>query len=139
MTARVSGVLETSLYVEDVRRSADFYARLFDFKVIDEGSSRMRALAAGDRQVLLLFQRGGSANGVRLPEGFIPGHDACGAQHLAFAIDADQLDAWRRRLPEAGIAVESEVKWPRGGTSLYFRDPDGHSIELVTPGCWAVY
>ena len=31
------------------------------------------------------------------------------------------------------------MKWPRGGESLYFRDPDGHLVELATPGLWANY
>jgi hypothetical protein len=26
-----------------------------------------------------------------------------------------------------------------GGASLYSRDPDGHLLELITPGCWAIY
>jgi catechol 2,3-dioxygenase-like lactoylglutathione lyase family enzyme len=60
-------------------------------------------------------------------------------QHLAFAVAADALDAWRRHLEGSGVPVESTVGWPRGGTSLYVRDPDGHSVELVTPGLWAIY
>ncbi|MEF2072337.1 hypothetical protein [Consotaella aegiceratis] len=56
--------------------------------------------------------------------------------HMAFSIAADSLPAWRRQLAEASVAVESEVTWSRGGTSLYLRDPSGNLIELVTPGLW---
>ncbi|MDF2970539.1 MAG: glyoxalase, partial [Microvirga sp.] len=42
-------------------------------------------------------------------------------------------------LGERKIPIESRVTWPRGGTSLYFRDPDGHVLELATPGLWATY
>jgi len=42
-------------------------------------------------------------------------------------------------LREHGIAIESTITWPRGGTSIYFRDPDGHLLELVTPGIWDIY
>lgn len=64
---------------------------------------------------------------------------ARGVQHLAFAIAPETLEAWRQHLAAAGIALESEVRWPQGGTSLYVRDPNGHSVELVTPGLWAIY
>ena len=40
------------------------------------------------------------------------------------------------RLAEAGIAVEAHTTWPRGGESIYFRDPDNHLVELATPGLW---
>jgi catechol 2,3-dioxygenase-like lactoylglutathione lyase family enzyme len=38
-----------------------------------------------------------------------------------------------------GIAIESKVQWELGGQSLYFRDPDGNSLELATPGLWSIY
>jgi catechol 2,3-dioxygenase-like lactoylglutathione lyase family enzyme len=44
-----------------------------------------------------------------------------------------------RRLESEDISVESRVTWRRGGQSLYFRDPDGHLVELATPGIWAIY
>ena len=58
---------------------------------------------------------------------------------MAFAIDREDLAGWETRLRELGIGVESRVTWDRGGVSLYFRDPDNHSIELATPGVWASY
>jgi catechol 2,3-dioxygenase-like lactoylglutathione lyase family enzyme len=58
---------------------------------------------------------------------------------MAFSIAADALAEWEARLSEAGVAIESRVKWPRGGESIYFRDPDGHVLELATPGLWPGY
>jgi catechol 2,3-dioxygenase-like lactoylglutathione lyase family enzyme len=37
------------------------------------------------------------------------------------------------------VAIESRMEWPRGGKSIYFRDPDGHLLEVLTPGVWAIY
>ena len=54
-------------------------------------------------------------------------------------ISAAELEAWRERLQAHAIAIEGEMSWPRGGKSLYFRDPDGHLVELATPGLWSVY
>jgi catechol 2,3-dioxygenase-like lactoylglutathione lyase family enzyme len=69
----------------------------------------------------------------------VPGHGAQGVQHFAFAVADDALSVWRSRLARGGVNVESEVTWPRGGRSLYVRDPDGHSVELVTRGLWPMY
>ncbi|GAC1035262.1 hypothetical protein thsps117_00190 [Pseudomonas sp. No.117] len=62
-----------------------------------------------------------------------------GCQHLALAITAAELDDWATHLAGAGVAIEERTQWPRGATSLYFRDPDGHLLELVTPGLWPNY
>jgi catechol 2,3-dioxygenase-like lactoylglutathione lyase family enzyme len=69
----------------------------------------------------------------------VPGHHSDGPAHLAFAIDASDIAAWLERLTQLRIPVESRVNWQRGGHSIYFRDPDGRSVELATPGTWASY
>ena len=134
----VSGLLETGLYVEDVARSRAFYTRLFAFPVLVE-DDRLCALDVAGRAVLLLFRRGGTTETVHIPGGAIPGHDGSGTLHYAFAIAAAHLEAWAERLRSEDIEIESRVRWPRGGVSLYFRDPDGHLVELATPGVWATY
>jgi catechol 2,3-dioxygenase-like lactoylglutathione lyase family enzyme len=139
MEPAVRGILEAALYVADLERSEAFYTRLFGFERIFGKEDRMRALGVCGRQVLLLFRIGCCTSSLATPGGTIPGHDGRGILHVAFAIDAVELEPWETRLSEAGLAVESRVRWDGGGTSLYFRDPDGHSIELVTPGCWSVY
>lgn len=135
---RIDRVLETAVYVEDLDRSADFYERVLGFEVMSR-ASRLVSIDAGGGSVLLLFLRGGSTEGTDFPGGWIPPHDATGRSHFALAVGAEDLGAWRERLAEHGVAIESEVTWERGGTSLYFRDPDGHSVELAAPGVWPVY
>jgi catechol 2,3-dioxygenase-like lactoylglutathione lyase family enzyme len=49
------------------------------------------------------------------------------------------LSAWQARLGKQKIPIESTLTWPDGGTSIYFRDPDGHLLELLTPGVWPIY
>ena len=134
----VTGILETALHVEDVMRSREFYQNIFGFPVL-EGDERFCALNVADRQVLLLFKKGGSTTPMAVPGGIIPPHGGDGNLHFAFAIPAADLSAWEARLREQGVAIESRVHWARGGESIYFRDPDGHLGELVTPGNWAIY
>ena len=134
----ITGVLETALYVEDVKRSVAFYAELMEFDLLFQ-SERAAGLSVEGRQVLLLFRRGGTPEPIRSDRGTIPPHDGAGNLHMAFAIPADALEPWEARLEAKGVDIESRYHWERGGHSLYFRDPDGHLIELVTPGCWSIY
>ena len=131
-------VLETALYCDDLAATAKFYRDVLGLGV-HFADSRLVALDASGSTVLLLFARGASRNGIALPEGTIPGHDGSGPAHVALAVDADELDAWETRLAAAGVAIESRVRWNRGGRSIYFRDPEGHSVELATPGVWPTY
>jgi catechol 2,3-dioxygenase-like lactoylglutathione lyase family enzyme len=39
-------------------------------------------------------------------------------------------------LQSKSVAIESEVAWPNGTESIYFRDPDQNLVELITPGFW---
>ncbi len=39
-------------------------------------------------------------------------------------------------LPRKHDVDLSEIRWESGACSLYFRDPDGHMIELATRGIW---
>ncbi len=131
-------VLETALYADDLERLVAFYRDVLGLRVLDEGT-RLVSMDAGEGTVLLLFRRGATTDGVLTPGGRIPPHDGSGPVHLAFAIDATELATWEGRFAAHGVAVESRVRWDRGGRSLYVRDPAGHSIELATPGVWAVY
>jgi catechol 2,3-dioxygenase-like lactoylglutathione lyase family enzyme len=135
MAPRVLGILETALYVNDVPRAAAFYRRLFGFETLLE-VDRLIALNVADRSVLLLFKEGATGSAAETAGGTIPGHAGAGPTHFAFAIDAEDVEPWKQRLAAEGVAVESEVTWPGGAQSVYFRDPDGNLAELITPGFW---
>jgi catechol 2,3-dioxygenase-like lactoylglutathione lyase family enzyme len=135
---RLNGVLETALYVDDLDKAARFYEQVLELPALTQ-DSRFRAYDVGGRNVLLLFHRGATLDTVHLPGGTIPPHDGHGPLHVAFAVSASDLPAWEQRLAAHAVAIEGRTDWPRGGQSIYFRDPDGHLLELATPGLWATY
>ncbi|HWY41933.1 MAG TPA: VOC family protein [Candidatus Sulfotelmatobacter sp.] len=137
----IERVLETALCVEDIDRSVGFYQRILGFGVLLKSGEpeRLAAMDVGGVHVLLLFKSGATANDVNIPGGRIPGFDGSGNGHVAFPVSRGELGAWEKRLAEHGIAIESTVKWERGGQSIYFRDPDGNLLELATPGVWPTY
>ena len=135
---KLAGVIETALYIDDLARSIAFYRDILGLAALNQ-DTRFAAFDVGGRSVLLLFKRGATLETVHLPGGTIPPHDGHGPLHIAFAVTADELQAWEARLAEQGVAIEARTAWPRGGHSIYFRDPDDHLLELVTPGVWAIY
>jgi len=134
----VTGVIETCLYADDLERTARFYEEQLGLRRF-EGDDRFRAFSVADRHVLLLFKRGATTRPIPTLGGVIPPHDGSGPLHLAFSIGATAFSAWEKHLQAQGITIESKVRWPLGGQSLYFRDPEQHLIELLTPGCWPIY
>ena len=134
---RLAAVLETALYAADLPKARRFYEGVLGLAPMF-ADERLAAYAVG-ASVLLLFQRGTTEQPVRLPGGCIPPHGAQGCQHLALAIAAEELEPWVVQLEADGVPIEERTQWPRGAVSLYFRDPDGHLLELATPGLWPNY
>ncbi|HEU4629355.1 MAG TPA: VOC family protein [Gemmatimonadaceae bacterium] len=134
----MTGVLETCLYATDLDAAERFYATTLGLQAFarDPGRHVFFRCGAG---VFLLFNpdrtsaAAGEVGGVPVPP-----HGARGAGHVAFRVPAAELAAWRARLEAAGVAVEAEIAWPRGGRSLYVRDPAGNSVELGTARIWGL-
>jgi catechol 2,3-dioxygenase-like lactoylglutathione lyase family enzyme len=129
----IRSLVETSAYVDDLDRAERYYRDVLGLTVLGREQGRHVFFRVGDGDVLLLFFADETLKGQNFPA-----HGARGPGHFALGIDADALDAWRRRLADHGVAIEQEVAWPRGGHSLYFRDPAGNSVELITPGLWGL-
>lgn len=135
----ITGIKETCLYCADLVATRDFFIGLFKIPVMVEDPARFCALDVGGVSVLLLFKKGATLEPIPAPEGIIPAHDGDGALHIGFSIPAADYDAWKVELNRRSIPIISETRWTRGGRSLYFHDPDGHVVELLTPGLWPTF
>lgn len=133
MTTRILGVHETVLYAADIDAAAGFYQRQIGLALVsaNAGQSAAFRMPAGDA-VLLIFEPGHAATSGR----GVPTHGALGPGHVAFRVAPGTLDAWALRLRGAGVPIELDRSWDRGGRSLYVRDPGGNSVELVDGRIW---
>jgi cation diffusion facilitator family transporter len=126
-------LVETALYGADLAALEAFYATVLLLPVVAREPGRHVFFRAGPGSMLLVFNPEATQRGEGLPP-----HGSIGAGHVAFGIEEHRLDFWRTRLAAHGVAIEKEIVWPRGGTSLYFRDPAGNSVELITRGVWGL-
>lgn len=132
---RLHAVLETSLYVSDLKRAVAFYQGVLGLRLInDEYFAEDRGAAfqvGGGPSVLLIFRAEVTRKG-----GMLPAHGTAGAGHAAFLVEPDKLPVWRKRLQDHGVGIEQEFAFGNNPPSLYFRDPDGNSLELAVSSIW---
>lgn len=129
----IQAVVETGIYVDDLDRAEAFYHQVLGLPVIARESGRHVFFRVGAASVLLVFNAATTLKGDQLPA-----HGASGPGHFALGIPAGTLEEWKERLRINQIVIEQEVRWPAGGQSVYFRDPAGNAVELLTPGVWGL-
>ncbi len=132
----IARVLETSLYAEDLRAADHFYGTVLGLERIAFVEGRHVFFKCGAGVVLIFDPRTTATQPTTVNGAPVPLHGARGAGHIALAVADAELPAWRMHLRTNGIAIESEVTWPRGGRSLYMRDPAGNSVEIASPTLW---
>lgn len=126
----VTRLYETAIYADDVPAAARFYAEVVGLRPIASPDAHSAAFRTPDGGVLLIFDPKRTSGSGR----FVPPHGARGAGHLAFSVEA--LATAAEALVAHSVEVEREIEWPRGGRSVYFRDPAGNSVEFVEGEIW---
>ena len=130
------GILETAIYCEDLCVAGEFYERIVGLTLHSHEPDRHRFYRLRDG-MLLVFQPSTTQNAtVHIGDACVPKHGALGEGHIAFAVEASQLQPIRDRLAEFDIPIESEITWPTGGHSIYCRDPSNNSVEFATRSLW---
>ena len=113
------------LKVTDLDRSEQFYSGVLGMPVcarFDERGRQMTFFSLGNHHDLAIAKVSGAEPAA--------GEQAVGLEHVAFCIGTslDQLVEAKAHLEAAGIVptpIDHEVT-----KSLYFNDPDGHSVEV---------
>jgi len=130
---KIQAVIETAIYVDDLTATVAFYETILGLHVLGMEAGRHVFFQVGEASVLLAFIAETTLKGDPFPA-----HGTKGQSHFALGIQSGDLDSWRKHLQSHSILIEKEIDWPKGGHSIYFRDPAGNSVELITPGVWGL-
>lgn len=123
------GLHHMALICSDVERTIHFYQDVCGFPLVEimenrdyPGSTHL-FFDIGNNNLLAFFDFPGL--------GLEPGIEALGGvQHIAISCPADQFERIKARLDRAGVAYLGP---DRGvATSVYFKDPDGIQIEMIS-------
>ena len=115
---KATGVDHVVMHVEDVARAKRFYVDLLGMEVAHEHDGRV-FLRCGQQQVGLFEGRQGGTGSA--------GRDL---NHIALQVESGSYEEVKAALEAAGIAVSGRKGDPR---CIYFRDPDGHMIQILAP------
>ena len=113
-----SGVDHVVLHVDDVERSKKFYTEILGMTIYREEDGQV-FLHAG-QQGLALFRSPGGA----------PPTAGRDLNHLALNVVAGTYETLKAELERRGVVVTGR---PGDDRCIYFRDPDGHRLQLVVP------
>ena len=136
MIIKINKVIETCIYSSDLESMKKFYVGILGLPVIQEEGEKLIFLKAGKTMLLIFDPIQTSINNDKLPT-----HGAMtppSSIHFAMEIEEQEYHLCKELLAMHGIAIEKEVNWNSKTKSLYFRDPAGNLVELITPGGWPV-
>ncbi|MFI9045661.1 VOC family protein [Streptomyces sp. NPDC053427] len=114
----------TIITARDNRASAEFLAHILDLQVGPESG---------------FFVPVETSNGVTL-DFATAAPESITMQHYAFLVSEEEFDASFARIKEAGLTYwadprqerEGEINYNHGGRGVYFLDPAGHAMEIIT-------
>ena len=127
---RLERILETVLYYSSGQEEAlgRFYGDVLGLRPAGRSGLTFRV---GDG-LLLLFDAGLSS-----VQSQPPPHGARGPVHTCFVAQADEYEAWKQRVSEAGESILQEIEWENGVRSFYFHDPAGNVLEIADGDLWS--
>ncbi|MEM7320784.1 MAG: VOC family protein [Pseudomonadota bacterium] len=131
----IQGILEASIYVDDLDKAEEFYGRVLGLSRIQRVAGRHVFFRAGTF-VLLVFNPDQTALPPTNPALPVPPHGARGPGHVCLTLARPEIEQMRARLLAAEVEIEADFDWPNGARSLYFRDPAGNSVEFAESRLW---
>ena len=125
---QLDGISHFGLNVTNMERAEKFYTGVLGFPVLmrtkTQGGLQHIELDAGN-VAIALFESPQldlkAAHKTMTDDGYL---------HFAFGATYDRFDATLQALREGGVKMDSEPRDWGKSVSVYFRDPDGHQLEI---------
>ena len=122
---KIEALDHVALSVRDVERSAQWYADVLGFKRQHEGMwDGVPIFVGSGGAAIALFRVHGKAGSTS--------HDRAAVRTLHFAFRADRENFLRAQDELKKRAIPFDFQDHEISHSIYFRDPDGHEIEITT-------
>jgi catechol 2,3-dioxygenase-like lactoylglutathione lyase family enzyme len=129
-------VVETSLYSSDLEAMKEFYVEKLGLEFVSEQVGR-HVLLKTQKNMLLLF----NPEVTRIEKHTIHGAITPPSMvHIALEIEDDDYDNATQLLAMKNIEIEKMVTWGSDlkSRSIYFRDPAGNLLKLITKNHWPI-
>ncbi len=125
---KLNGLDHLALNVKDMKRAEEFYTQTLGFSVIHrtETQAGLKHIEVDTGNVAIaLFESPDldleTAHKTMTDDGYL---------HFAFGAPYDQFDSIQNSLKEDGVILDGEPRDWGESVSIYFRDPDGHQLEI---------
>jgi catechol-2,3-dioxygenase len=129
-------IVETCIYSSELKEMKDFYMNKLGLDFVSEENGRHVFLKAG-KSMLLIFNPESTLND---SISIFPIHGAItppSIVHFALEINTADYEKWKDLLSKKQINIEKELKIGNS-RSVYFRDPSGNVVELITENAWPI-
>ncbi len=129
-------IVETCIYSSELKEMKDFYMNKLGLGFVSEENGRHVFLKAG-KSMLLIFNPESTLND---SISIFPIHGAItppSIVHFALEINTADYEKWKDLLSKKQINIEKELKIGNS-RSVYFRDPSGNVVELITENAWPI-
>ena len=142
-------IYHTGFIVENLDKALDFYTRVLSFNIerapaISETPWISEVVGYENVKMRQAYVGVGDGHSIELIEYVRPhgekrsdqfDRNRPGSAHAAMVVD--NVPTWRERLEAEGIKTfgpqyERELEYPWARWAIYFQDPDGHWLEMIS-------
>jgi catechol 2,3-dioxygenase-like lactoylglutathione lyase family enzyme len=137
---RLRGLDHVTMPCRDLEVAERFYVGLLGARVLMRVDADFLRRFGREREIdrrafhtSIVFDEGARIDLFVQPDALPPA--TAGHPHHAFGVSPRRLLQWKQRLEDAGVPTFGPTRLgPPGQASLYFNDPFGNHLELVTQG-----